>query len=59
MKISFLSIGFNRIKEVEDAIEQVGVKVLEIPREASFLPGKIFLDYQRNQVEWHKTQLHG
>jgi len=29
-----VSIGFNRVEEVEQAIEQVGVKVLEIPREA-------------------------
>jgi predicted nucleic acid-binding protein len=43
-----VSIGFNRIEEVEDAIEQVGVKVLEIPREALFLAGKVFLDYRRN-----------
>ena len=44
-----ISIGFNRIEEVEDAIEQVGVKVLEIPREALFLAGKTFLDYRRNK----------
>lgn len=42
-----VSIGFNRIEEVEEAIEQVGVKVLEIPREALFLAGKVFLDYRR------------
>lgn len=44
-----ISIGFNRIEEVEDAIEQVGVKVLEIPREALFLAGKVFLEYRRNK----------
>jgi len=44
-----VSIGFNRIEEVEKAIEQVGVKVLEIPREALFLAGKVFLDYRRNR----------
>jgi hypothetical protein len=44
-----VSIGFNRIEEVEKAIEQVGVKVLEIPREALFLAGKVFLDYRRNK----------
>ena len=43
-----ISIGFNRIEEVEDAIEQVGVKVLEMPREALFLAGKVYLDYRRN-----------
>nr|WP_319396880.1 PIN domain-containing protein [uncultured Desulfobacter sp.] len=44
-----ISIGFNRIEEVEEAIEQVGVKVLEIPREALFLAGKTFLEYRRNK----------
>ncbi|NCO50876.1 MAG: type II toxin-antitoxin system VapC family toxin, partial [Deltaproteobacteria bacterium] len=36
-------------EEVEQAIEQVGVKVLEIPREALFLAGKVFLDYRRKK----------
>lgn len=44
-----ISIGFNRIEEVEAAIEQVGVKVLEIPREALFLAGKTFLNYRKNK----------
>ncbi len=44
-----ISIGFNRIEEVEEAVEQVGVKVLEIPREALFLAGKTFLEYRRNK----------
>jgi len=44
-----ISIGFNRIEEVEDAIKKVGVKVLEIPRESLFLAGKTFLDYRRNK----------
>ncbi|MFZ2630709.1 MAG: PIN domain-containing protein [Desulfosalsimonadaceae bacterium] len=44
-----ISIGFNKIEEVENAIEQVGVKVLEIPREALFLAGKVFLCYRKNK----------
>ncbi|MBM9536228.1 type II toxin-antitoxin system VapC family toxin [Desulfobulbus alkaliphilus] len=44
-----VSIGFNRIEEVEDAIEQIGVKALEMPREALFLAGKVFLDYRKNK----------
>ena len=44
-----ISIGFNRIEDVENAIEQVGVRVLEIPREAIFLAGKVFLEYRRNR----------
>jgi predicted nucleic acid-binding protein len=44
-----ISIGFNRIEEVENAIEQVNVRVLEIPREALFLAGKVFLEYRKNK----------
>jgi predicted nucleic acid-binding protein len=50
-----ISIGFNRIEEVEDAIAQVGIKVLEIPREALFLAGKVFLDYRRNEGTKNST----
>jgi hypothetical protein len=39
-----VSIGFNRIEEVESALEMAGVKVLEMPREALFLAGKVFLN---------------
>jgi len=44
-----ISIGFQRIEEVEAAISELGVKVLEIPREALFLTGKVFLEYKRNK----------
>ncbi len=44
-----VSIGFNRIEEVELAIKEAGVKVLEIPREALFLAGKTFLKYKKNK----------
>jgi predicted nucleic acid-binding protein len=44
-----VSIGFNKIEETESAIGQIGAKVLEIPREALFLAGKIFLQYRRNR----------
>jgi len=44
-----VSIGFNKIEEVETAISQVGIKVLEIPREALFLAGKAFLKYRKNK----------
>nr|WP_320191221.1 hypothetical protein [uncultured Desulfobacter sp.] len=38
------------IEEVEDAIEQVGIKVLEIPREALFLAGKHSLIIEETRV---------
>ncbi len=44
-----VSIGFNKIEELEDALFQMGVKVVEIPREALFLTGKVFLKYRRNK----------
>jgi len=44
-----VSIGFNRIEEIEGAIAELDIKVLEIPREALFLAGKIFLKYRKNE----------
>ncbi|MCI5166078.1 MAG: PIN domain-containing protein [Candidatus Electrothrix sp. GM3_4] len=44
-----ISIGFKTIEEVEQAVEALGIKVLEIPREALFLTGKIFLRYRKNK----------
>ena len=44
-----VSIGFNKIEEVERAISELGIKVLEMPREALFLTGKVFLQYRKNK----------
>lgn len=44
-----ISIGFNKIEEVEKVISDLGVKVLEIPREALFLTGKAYLKYRKNK----------
>ncbi len=44
-----ISIGFRKIEELEKVIFQLGIKVLEIPREALFLTGKAFLKYRRNK----------
>ena len=44
-----ISIGFNQIEEVEKALSGIGIKVLEIPREALFLTGKVFLKYRKNK----------
>ena len=44
-----VSIGFNKIEEVEQAITGLGIKVLEMPREALFLTGKVFLKYRKNK----------
>ena len=44
-----VSIGFNNVEEVEQAITELGIKVLEMPREALFLTGKVFLKYRKNK----------
>ncbi len=48
-----VSIGFKNIEEVESAISNLGVRVLEVPREALFLTGKIFLKYRSNKGTKH------
>jgi len=45
-----ISIGFNQVEEVEQVIAELGIKVLEMPREALFLTGKAFLKYRKNKV---------
>ena len=50
-----VSIGFNLIEEFEAALEQAGIKVLEIPREALFLAGKVFLNYRKSKGTKHST----
>jgi len=46
---SEVSIGFQRIEELEIALNQTGFKMLEIPKEALFLAGKAFLAYRKNK----------
>ncbi len=42
-----LSIGFERIEELEAVLSETGVALVEIPRAALFLAGKIFRTYKR------------
>jgi len=42
-----ISVGFERIEEVEAALTVGGFELRPIPREASFLAGKAFLRYRR------------
>lgn len=44
-----ISIGFQRIEELEAAIQGMGFRMLQIPKEALFLAGKVFLDYKRRK----------
>jgi len=43
-----VSVGFNKIEEVDNAISELDIKVLEMTREALFLTGKTFHEYRRN-----------
>lgn len=44
-----VSMGFENIEEVERAVYDLDLKVLEMPREALFLAGKAFLAYRKNK----------
>jgi predicted nucleic acid-binding protein len=46
---SELSIGFARIEELEAVIKEASLAIEDIPREALFLAGKAFLQYQRSR----------
>jgi predicted nucleic acid-binding protein len=45
---SEISIGFNKIEEVESALQKGGFQILEIPKEALFLADKAYLTYRKN-----------
>ena len=44
-----VSVGFEQIEALDEALDVLGVKVLEMPREALFLAGKVFLRYRKNK----------
>lgn len=46
---SEVSIGFNRIEQMNEVINGCNLKWLEIPRPALFLAGKAFLAYRRKK----------
>jgi predicted nucleic acid-binding protein len=41
-----LSVGFERIEELDDLLDEAGVTLEEMPREALFLAGKAFRRYR-------------
>jgi predicted nucleic acid-binding protein len=43
---SELSVAFERIEQLESAINRGGFRILEIPKEALFLAGKAFIKYK-------------
>jgi hypothetical protein len=44
-----ISIGFERIEELESALRPAGFILLDIPKEALFLAGKVFLKYKKRR----------
>jgi len=46
---SEISVGFDRIEALESAIARAGLQMLEIPREALFLAGKVYLAYKKRK----------
>ena len=46
---SEISMGFERIEDLESAITKAGFQMLEIPKEALFLAGKAYLQYKKRK----------
>jgi predicted nucleic acid-binding protein len=46
---SEISIGFKLIEDLESAISEAGLQLLELPKEAIFLAGKVFVKYKRRR----------
>jgi predicted nucleic acid-binding protein len=53
---SEISIGFERIEDLESAIAKAGFQMLGIPKEALFLAGKTYLKY-KNRASVKRTPL--
>jgi len=46
---SEISVGFERIEELESALMYAAFEMIDIPKEALFLAGKAFLQYKRRK----------
>ncbi len=46
---SEVSVGFEKIEELESALLKGGFQMLEVPREALFLAGKAYLKYKKGK----------
>ena len=44
-----VSIAFEKIEELESALHQGGIQLLEMPKEALFLAGKAYLRYRQGK----------
>jgi predicted nucleic acid-binding protein len=52
---SELSMAFARIEELDTVIEEASLNIEAIPKEASFLAGKVFLVYRKSQGTKHNV----
>jgi len=50
-----ISTSFTSIEELEIAIKNCSLSIIEIPKEALFLAGKIFLKYKQNEGQKTST----
>lgn len=46
---SEVSIGFDKIEALEEAITGCGFTMIQIPKEALFLAGRVFLEYKKRK----------
>ena len=46
---SEISVGFEKIEDLESALHKGGFQMLEIPKEALFLAGKVYLKYKKGK----------
>lgn len=44
-----ISIGYSNVKLLDEVVEEMKLEWLDIPKEALFLTGKVFVNYRRNK----------
>lgn len=44
-----ISIGFQKIEDLESILHECGIEILQVPKEALFLAGKAFLTYRKSK----------
>lgn len=46
---SEISVGFERIEQLESAVAACGLRMLSVPKKALFLAAKVFVEYRRRK----------
>jgi predicted nucleic acid-binding protein len=52
-----ISVGFDRIEDLEFALTKGGFHILDMPKEALFLAGKAFLKYRKSGIGTKRSPL--